>query len=237
MEEYFKDKIAILRKRIPVGLHHGLTILKMTDGDVEKSEKIFQEECTTLIADKTSVSKEDAFRHLLKNKFDISLTLKSINEERFSISERILLKYKDKEEALAVLAQTIEETKKLTRNFWLNSDELQHLEPELFCLVVIIEWLNYENWEDLNSAIYFSLDIVIEQIEKQLLLPEIAQTLQRTKEIHEQQFAEQKIMLETIGAIGFTPEFDKQNDLYHAQRPLLIDTLYDFVKRHIEKYP
>ena len=237
MNSNYKDKLEILRQRIPIGLRHGLSLLEETNGNIEQAEIIFQEQTVSLIIDKTGIDKEIAKEHLNKANFDISATLKNIDEERYSISERILIKYKDKETALKTIALIVEETQKLTRDFWLQFDVLEKLNKETFCLLTILEWLNYDSWEGFDYAIYFHLDTIIGQIETQLLIPQVADTLRQAKRVHQKQYEEQQKIFKKNGAVGQTPEFTKLNNLYDIQRQLLIDTLYNFTKKHIDKFP
>lgn len=101
-----------------------------------------------------------------KSNFDIGLTVKSIDEERYTITELILRKYKDKKKgALDKIVFTVEEQYRLKRNFWLNFDCLKNLPLEIYCFMTITEWLNYESWEDYRIALSFNLDVVAEQID------------------------------------------------------------------------
>lgn len=238
MDETYKKELEILRQRVPIGLRHGLIILEKVNGDVEVAEKLFQQEMISLVINKTGVTEDNATKHMIKTNFDISLALKSIDEERYSLTERILRRYKgNKEEALEQLAAAVEKDNKLIRSFWLDFADLQKLPREACCLLTIIEWLNYHGWEGFDDAIYFHLDVVTDQIEKQLLLPDIAEVMRTAKEIHERQFKQQQIKLEKEGARSPTPEFCEQENLFDEQKPLLIDTLYEFVKKRIDKFP
>jgi hypothetical protein len=238
VNEIYKDKLEILRQRLPVGLRHGLILLEKANGDVEQAVELFQQEMRVLVINKTGVTEDIATKHLIKTSFDIDLALKSIDEERYSLTERILRRYThNKEQALEKLADTIEKEHELIRDFWLDFEDLQRLPQEVFCLLTIVEWLNYEGWEGFDSAIYFHTDVVTDQIERQLLLPAIAKAIKTAKEIHESQFEQQKMKLEREGAVGATPEFREQEDLFNEQKPLLIAALYEFVKRHMDKFP
>ena len=237
MDKDYKDKLPLLRQQIPIGLRHGLLLLEKTEGNVAQAVVLFQEEMIRLISNKTGVDIALARKHLAQNGFEISATLKSIEEERYSLTERIIRRYKDKEEAIGKIAWSVETTHGLKRNFWLDFACLENLEPELFCLMVIHEWLSYDGWEGLDSALYFHLDTITEQMEKRLGLPQLAQTLRKALEIYQQQAEQQKAFLEREGYCSPTPEFSQQNDIYNLQRPMLIDKLYDLVKEYIEKFP
>lgn len=238
MKEIFPKKLEILRQRIPIGIKEALSLLESTNGDVTQVEILFKAKVLAIILQKTGVTKETATHHLLKNKFNIDQTLKSINEERYTLTERILIKDKyRKESALTKIADAIEKEQNLTRDFWLDFVQFEKLEPEISCLLSIMEWLNYESWEGFDSAIYFNLDIVMNQIENKLYLPQIAEILRRSLMIDQIHAEQQKNILSKEGVIVPIHDFIKQNGLFNQKRSLLIDTLYEFVKKHIDKFP
>ena len=94
MDTTYQTELEILRQEFPIGIRHALKLLEQHEGSIEKAKKQFQDELIDLVIAKTQVNLETAKRHLVKNRFDMSLTLKSIDEERYSLTERILKKYK-----------------------------------------------------------------------------------------------------------------------------------------------
>jgi hypothetical protein len=169
VNEIYKDKLEILRQRIPIGLRHGLTLLEKADGNIEKAEEYFRDEMVVLTLDKRQVTSDIALRHLEKNNFDIHLTIKSIDEELYTLIE--------------IIMHAIEETKAIERKFWLNFEDLKKLPDEVFCLLTVMEWLNYESYENLDAALSFELEIVTKQLENKLALPDLANSLLRASEI------------------------------------------------------
>jgi len=179
VDEIEKHKLENLRQQIPVGLRHGLTLLKKTRGNVEEAVDYFRHECLSLIVHKTGLSELAASGHLLKNNFDIAATLQHIDEARFTLTELILRRNKDKEEALEKIAEAVVEKEQLIREYWFHPDALKSLQPEVFCLVMVVEWLSFASWEDFETALYFQLDVVADLIRNQLLLPEISDNLMK----------------------------------------------------------
>ena len=238
MNELSKNKLELLRQRIPIGLRHGLTLLEKNGGDLDQAEKQFQEEMVVLTINKTGVPETVATKHLIKNRFDVGLTIKSIDEERYTLTELILRKCKDKkEDALGNIMYSVEEKNNLKREFWLIFDQLKILPFGTYCFMTIMEWLNYEGYESFDYAMNFHLDVVTEQIEKQLLLPQIATTLRQAKWVYEGQYEAQQKLFKKTGGLEQTPEMQELNDQYDIQRPLLIDTLYEYTKKHIDQFP
>ena len=239
MDEVLKNKLKLLRQHLPsMGLKHGFALLEKTNGDIDAAENLFKAKMLEIIIAKTGISTDIASRHLQKNNFDIALALESIDEERYTLTERILKKYKDdKREALIRLADAVSANNNIQREFWLDFDDLAKQPPEIFCVLAVVEWLNYESWEDLSSALYFNFDLVIEKIEKELSSAEIAETLKKAKQIHEEQYEGQITKLKTEGWMEPTPEFSEQWYMFERQRPMLIDKLYEFVQRNIDSFP
>ena len=238
MDETLKDKLKLLRQHFPsMGLKHGLALLEKTNGDIDAAENLFKAKMREIVIAKTGVATDMATSHLQKNNFDIALALESIDEERYTLTERILKRFKDdKKEALRRLADAVSANNNIKREFWLDFDDLAKQPPEIFCVLAVVEWLNYESWEDLSSALYFNFDLVIEKIEKDLSFAEIAETLKKAKQIYEAQYEAQITKLKKEGWMGPTPEFSEQWDLFEKQRPMLIDKLYEFVQKNIDSF-
>ncbi|SHF38939.1 hypothetical protein [Pedobacter caeni] len=238
MKEIYKHKLEILRNRIPIGISQGLSLLEKTGGNIEEAENCFREERLDLIVKKTGVSAEMASTHLLRNNFDVAATLTGIEAACFTLTEIMIRRGGDrKEEALEKIAAAVEKKENLTREYWLHPDQLGQLEPEVFCVVMMMEWLSYDGWEDFESALYFHLDVVTDLIQNQLLLPEVATTLIKARTIAIEQAPQQKAILEKEEVLSWTPEFTAQHHLFNEKRSLLLDTLYAFVKNNIDKFP
>ena len=87
VNEIYKDKLMILRQRIPIGLRDGLILIEKVNGDLEKAEKQFKTEMVTLVISKTGVTSEVALSHLIKSSFDITVAIKSVKDELKSIDD------------------------------------------------------------------------------------------------------------------------------------------------------
>lgn len=244
MNNIYKNQLEILRQRIPVGVRHGLILLEKTDGDLEKAEIQFQEEMITQIIHKTEVTKETATRYLKQNNFDIPRTLKSIDEDRYTLTELILRKFKDKkEEALDKIMIAVEEKHHLKRKFWLIFDDLKELDPVIYCFLTSMEWLNYESWESYGTALSFNLETVCEQFEKTLELHDLSFSLRQAKDIQKMIDDQHKTNEGIQNYITANNELQNNRDYlqceayFIAQRPVLIDRLYELVKNNMDKFP
>ena len=241
MENNFKEKIKEFRQKFPIGIQEGLVMLQLANGDLNLAEDLFKEKTLHEILSKTEVQKEIAIAHLTKCNYDIYLTINSIDEERYGFTERVLKKFnQDKFTGLKRIASEVERIENILRNrdfFWFTIEHLSNLPPELYCLVLMMEWLNYEDYEGLDHAIHFHLDKVKFQINNQLQLPHIAQTLQNAKTIYQEQLEEQTIKSLKNGYLMPTPEFIEQEKLFVIQKPLLVNSLYEFVTMHMDKFP
>lgn len=244
MNEIYKDKLEILRQRIPIGLRHGLTLLEKVEGDLEKAENQFAEEMVALTIAKTRVKSDVAIRHLTKNNFDIGLTIKSIDEERYTLTELIIRKYKDKkEDALDKIVFAVEEQYSLKRDFWLNFGHLKSLSPEIYCFMTTMEWLNYESWEDYQIALSFNLNIVAEQIDKKMGLSDLANSLKKGESLLILVYEKYEVRKDYTNYSKATSELRESKDFqktekdFKEQRPILIDRLYELVQTNIDKFP
>lgn len=244
MNSSYKEELEILRQRIPVGTRHGLILLEKTGGDPNKAEKLFEEEMMVQIIRKTEVTTEDALRHLKQNSFDIALALKSIDEERYTHTEIIIKKFKDKkEDALDKIMLATEERYHLKREFWLIFDGLKELPPAIYCFLTVMEWLNYESWEGYGSALSFHLEIVGRQFESELKLHELADSLQQAKEIQDSVFTRNNIhediqhYITANSQLQNNQEYIRHEEYFLAQRPFIIEKLYEFVKNNITQFP
>lgn len=244
MNEIYKDKLQTLRQRIPIGLQNGLALLEKAEGNLDEAEKQFQNEMVLLTISKTEVTTEVAIRHLVKSNFDIGLTIKSIDEERYTLTEVILRKYKDKkEEALDKTMYAIEKRHNLNRKYWLSFDELNILPSEIYCLLTTMEWLNYESCESYGNALSFNLDIVTEQLENKLGLAHLANSLRQANDIQTIIYAQNETnkdfqnYIKAREELQNNKEYRKYEKDFISQRPILIDKLYELVKSNIDKFP
>ncbi|MGO4289277.1 hypothetical protein [Chitinophaga sp. RAB17] len=236
----YKEELDLLRQQIPIGIRHGGNLLIKTNGNINEARRLFEDELIEIIVSKTAVSQEDAHKHLITADYDIAKTLISIDESRFTLPERILRKSKDnKEDALTLLARNLEDAKRIKRGYWLTLDQLQDLSAVQYCLLVVKEWLDYEDYEGFDTAMYFYLDIVAAQIETELLLPEVADCLRiarkRSDEIVAQyKFAEKPSLLGNM--LNEDKSFMRSESAFKKARPVIIDRLYELVVNNIGKF-
>lgn len=239
----YKEELDLLRQQIPIGIRHGLNLLDRTNGDIHLARGLFEDELIAIIIGKTSVLPEVAQRHLVAANYDIAKALGCIDEERFTLPERILRKSKDnKEEALSLLARNLENAKSLKRDYWLVLDQLLDLSAVQYCVLVVKEWLDYEDYEGFDTAIYFYPDITAAQIETQLLLPEVAGYL-RAGKVRSDQIIEQykskkpkKKPFHVSNVINVDEEFVRNENGFRRSRKVIVDRLYELVVSNIGEF-
>ncbi|MGF6845625.1 hypothetical protein QFZ51_000860 [Chitinophaga sp. W3I9] len=235
-----KESLALLRQQIPIGARHGLNLLNQTNGNVEQARLLFEAEMVQVIVNKTAVSPEIARKHLIIHNYDIAQTISSIDEERFTLSQRILKKAKNnKEEALTLIVQSIESTENIQRKFWLPLEELGHLPPHVYCLLILHDFLSYEDWEGFSSAIYFHPDIVVSQLETMLNLPQVADHLRIARKCSDEIYQQYKGQTESVIAnkMAGDAEFSQHESGFMAGRSLIVDRLYNMVVDNIGLFP
>ncbi|PWV55959.1 hypothetical protein [Chitinophaga sp. S165] len=245
MKEINKQKIGILRQRVPIGFSHGLTVLEKTNGDIDAAEIIFKDEVLQIVFNKTGIAKDVAQKHLINSNYDIPATLKSIDEERFTLTELIYRRYKDKENALAKVVHVVEIHYNIQgpTESWLYFKTLSDLLPEIFCPLAIMRWLTYEEYESFGVALCFELDTVTDLIENVLKLAPLASSLREARDIQEIIYRENAVVgnienyIKANNELRKNKAYQKCENNYYDQKNLLIETLYDFVKVNINKFP
>lgn len=251
MNNNLKDKLMLLRQRVPVGLSDGLLLLEAVDGNLEKAEEQFKAEMIALAVNKTGVTTEVAASHLIKCNFDITLAikrikdeLKSIDDARYTVTELILRDNKNnKEDTLYKIMCAVEERFDLKRDSWLSFDGLKVLPREVYGFMVIMEWLNYEDYEGYDYALSFHLDLVIKHLKDQLVLTDLANSLQQASDLKYVVFAKNETGKELHNYINASnelrehEEYKKCEGFFKSQRPLLLERLYELVKSNVALYP
>jgi hypothetical protein len=232
MEPTIKEQINYLRERLVIGIRYAQVLLEKTNGDAEKAILLYQHEMIGATMAKAGVYEEMAAKHLAKHKYDISMALKSIDEERYSLGERMMRRYADKEEALSRLADAVQ----VKRNYWLDVEDAATKPNAVFCLLVIKDWFDYEGWEGFDSALFHNTELVTDLISTNFQLPAIADTIRDAKFIYASQQPAQMEKLWKEGAVGPTPEFKAIEKQFLAQRPMLIDRLYEYVNDHLYQF-
>lgn len=233
------EKLKILRNKFPIGTREAISLLKETNGNVEESEKLFKERVFQDVLTKTNAERDLVMEHLNKNNFDVEITLISLDKQLQRLTERILSGSADKEDAMAKIGNAIEQVEGLKRDFWLdlNQNALNRLDSTIVYFLTIVEWLDYEEYEGLDAAVSFHLNEVAEIIQVKLMLPEVADTLRRGREIAKQLPHPTEMKPETDVHRALTAELRKLENVFNTQRPLIVDAMYEMVRRDIGKFP
>ena len=245
MNEINKNELSILRQRVPVGIRDGLVLLEKVNGNIDQAVQQFQDKMMKIIIDETGVTHDIAAKHLIKNNYNIALSLESINEELHTLTERILLKYKNnKEDGLNNIMYAIENKYQLNRKFWLDFATMKELPAEIFCFMTIMEWMNYESWEGFEIALTFDkLNIVIEQLENTLMFPDLADTLRKASEmiilLYDKYEAGNDIKnyFKAVQKLKLSKKYQEYENMYIVQKESVIDKLYYQIKTNINLFP
>ncbi len=242
MNKALKDKLRQLRESVPVGMRHGLVLLERC-GDVEKAEREFRGEMLELVVAKTGVDRDVAAQHLFASDYELHRALKSLDEERYTLTQRILRKHKDKEDALGLLVHAVVEKYGIERSqdIWLNRDQLQALSPPVRSFLIIMEWLNYESWEDFPSALCLHLETLTHHVESVLDLPMVARILRLAGALQDSYHRgrEDNILgyVEARNACASDVEFQRYEDEFQEHRSLLLDRLSQLIEDNLDSFP
>jgi len=240
MHNQFDEQLHELRQQLPIGVRYALQLLARTEGDVPAAAQLFKQAMVDLAISKTSVPREVAAQHLQEANYDINASLKSIHASRFTLTERILLQYKNNSwEGLTRILLAIEETAPLLRAFWLNVEELQKLPKHQYCLALVCEWLHYEEWEDLHCALYYHLNLVAAQLSQELQQRELAVCLlaMLTRHAELRQLHHDKPLDLVSGILRRDELLNEYEEKFKALKPVLISRLHSYIQQHITSFP
>ena len=233
----YANQLAELRQRVPVGMRHGLALLAQTAGNVAQAAARFEAEMVALLIGKTKVAEDVAAQQLRQANFDVARALRTIEETRYSLAERILRRYHNPREAISRLAFAVAESRQLPRNFWLDFGALRQLPPVLSCVLMLDEWLNYADYEGLDCAIYFHLDDVLALLRDQLPLPQLSAALQQLWQAELAEVPQRQRQLKIHGYYRPSPALTAATQAVAALEPLLVGALHAFVVQHIQQFP
>lgn len=243
MSEPKDIKLEILMQRIPVSHKQGEKLLEKVKGDLEEAEKNYVEESVAQVCTKTGVKSEIALKHLIDCNFDIRLTIESINENVYTSTERITRKYSaKKEKALDEIFLEVINKYNIKKKFWISPEDLKQLPTEIYGFIVIMEWLNFESWENYQSALLFNIQKFTEQIDLKLSLFEISNSLRKAEDVVVQVYDKLEVddsnkYVEATNELMKNKEFVEAESKFREQRKLIIDKLYEFVQDNISKFP
>ncbi|ACU63441.1 hypothetical protein [Chitinophaga pinensis] len=243
MNETSKQQLSLLRQRIPVGLSSGLKLLENAGGDINKAELLFREDILQTLVRKIGLPEDVIQRHLISNNFDIDATVKRIDEERFTLTERILRRYKHKAEAVDQVRFAVLGQNDVYKGSWLDFKQLTAFPKEVYCLLTLNEWLLYADYEGLDVALSFELEVITNQLETVLGLSALADALRQTQELADLLYKKYEITGNHENYIKAARELDESDiyrqceQMYKEQRDLLIERLYDLVTANVHLFP
>ncbi|WP_143305149.1 hypothetical protein [Chitinophaga vietnamensis] len=237
----YREELKLLRQQVPVGMKHGLALLHRSGGDVSRARSLFEEEMVRVVMKKAGITADAARSYLAACNYDVVQAFAAIEESQFTMTERILRKTEDQEDAIGLVLDHLEKHLQLPRDHWLALDTLQHLDPVFYCLLSVRDWLDYTDWEGFDYAVYFFTNIIVEQIGKALNLPETAFAImiarRRSEEIFEQYRNEGLEPSAISKLVSKDEEFNQCRNTFKEGRPQVIAQMYGMLRQHIHKFP
>lgn len=236
MGAYLKE-LSALRQRTAIGMRHGLALLQSTNGDVEAAEALFQQELTQVIIHKAQVP-EAAARHALElADYDVGRALQQLEQAHYSLTQRILRRYQAPAAAVRRVADAVEQVHQVPRTYWLHMGAAQLLPPPLACVLVVNEWLVYDEWEGLDAAVYFHLETVLAYFDQLLALPQASHALRAVAVLEQNQAESRRRQLARTGVFSPTPEVEAATATFETLRPRIEQRLYELIEQHIGLFP
>ncbi|MDN2670720.1 hypothetical protein O3299_13630 [Janthinobacterium sp. SUN176] len=165
---------------------------------------------TDIVAAKAGVDVACAARHLALHDDDVAAALRGIDIERFTLTQRLLNKYRrDPEDALQHVALAVLQHEDIRSDSVLRLERIAALTPPVAGVVMLAEWLAYVDWEGFDSALYANIDAVAAFIGGALDLPEVAANLLQARDA----------------------------DVFETRRPALAAAALLFIERHTTQFP
>lgn len=230
-------ELSALRQRTPIGVRHGLALLQQTNGNVAAAEVLFQQELTRLVAHQAQVS-EAAARHALGLAgYDVPRTLQQLEQARYSLTQRVLRRYREPADAVRRVADVVEQTHQVPRTYWLDVAAAQLLPSPLACVLIVQEWLAYEDWEGLDAAVYFHLEVVLAYLDQVLALPQASHALRHVAALEQEQAEHRRHQLLHTGVYSPAPAVAAAGAAFDALRPRIVQGLYELIEHHIDLFP
>lgn len=231
------EELRALRQRIAIGVRHGLVLLRQTNGDVAAAEALFQQELTRLVAHQAQVPDAVARHALELAGYEVPQALQQLEQARYSLTQRILRRYREPADAVRRVADAVEQTHQMPRAYWLCIEAAQLQPPPLACVLVVNEWLAYEEWEDLSAAVYFHLEAVLAYFDQLLVLPQVSHALRHVAMLEQAQAEARRHQLAHTGVFRPASEVEAAHATFDALRPLIVQRLHELVEHHIALFP
>lgn len=235
--EAYREELRTLRQRAPIGVRHGLALLHQTKGDVAAAEALFQQELARVVAHQAQISEVEAHQALELTGYEVARTLQQLEQAQYSLTQRILRRYREPGDAVRRVADAVEQTHQVPRTYWLDVAAAQLLPPPLACVLVVSEWLAYEDWEGLDAAVYFHLETVLAYVDHLLALPQVSHALRHVAVLEQEQAEFRRRQLAYTGAFSPSPEVEAAHAAVEVLRPRILQGLYELIEQHIGLFP
>jgi hypothetical protein len=232
----YLEELQVLRQRTPVGMRYGLALLQQTNGEVAAAEALFQQELTQVVVHQQVP--EAVARHALELAgYDVPRALHQLEQGRYSLTQRVLRRYRAPADAVRRVGDVVEQTHHVPRTYWLDLAAAQLLAPPLACVLVVSEWLAYEDWEGLDVAVSFHLEAVLAYFDYLLALPQVSHALRYAAALEQEQVELRGRQLARTGAFRPGPEVEAAQVAFEALRPRIVQGLYELIEQHIGLFP
>jgi hypothetical protein len=233
----YQAELSALRQRLPIGVRHGLVLLQQTQGDVAAAAALFEQELTQVVARQAQVPDATARQALEQVGYEVARALQQLEQVRYSLTQRLLRRYRDPADAVGRVADAVEQTYQVPRSYWLDFEAAQQLPPPLACVLVVSEWLAYEEWEGLEAAVYFHLAEVLTYCDQLLALPQVSQALHQVAALEQAQANTRRQQLADTGSFSPGPAVVAASAAFEALQPRLVQRLYEVIEQHLELFP
>jgi hypothetical protein len=203
-------------------------------GNVAAAEALFQQELVRVVAHQAHMSEAAARQALELTGYDVARTLE---QAHYSLTQRLLRRYREPADAVRRVADVVEQTHQVPRTYWLNFEAAQRLPSPLACVLLVNEWLAYEDWEGLEDTVYFHLEVVLAYLDQLLALPQVSHALRHVAALEQAQAERRRHQLLHMGIYSPPPAVEAAGAAFDSLRPRLVQGLYELIEHQIDLFP
>ncbi len=91
--ERYKAELQTLRKILPIGIQQAIILLQHYKGNVALAEQHYKTDLLNAIIKETGADETLVYRHLQDHNYDLSKTLMAVEQDQYTLTERIFVGY------------------------------------------------------------------------------------------------------------------------------------------------
>lgn len=233
-----KEHLAILRRlraRLPIGYREGLDLLEQTGGDEAQTEALFKAAFIRETVAQHNVPEALAKKHLEATNYDRAKALERIEEEQYTFLERMLRKPDNTKRIISTAVGALIERHDLDYPEWpgIPVADFEHMPPADAAFLVLDAWLDYEDYEGFEYALFYHAERTINALRNLLQLEEAAQILEKAFLLRESVWEEWEHARKTRGSWSPSAELNALNKAFNMQKKNILAAMEGYVRENV----